>query len=318
MQGLKRLRLLRLGLASTRCRCLASTAQTYTAQAAKPLTVLQRRNYRITPLLFDVKIIETPTFPDSVSEGDLTWLKAVGDAVEEDEVIGEIETDKTTLPVQAPCSGVITELLVEDGETISKGSHLAKIDVSGAGAPPAATPVASAPAPVAAAPVTAAPAVASASVNVKTPTFPDSVSEGDLRWIKEIGDVVEEDEIIGEIETDKTTLPIQAPCAGTITAFNVEDGSTVGKDAVVAVISSGVAVAAPAAAAAPAPVAASPAPAAAAGLGPVPTSLGAAPAKPTAPLRTTPPPAPKAVAPKAIIIPEGELKPPGMLIIRSF
>ena len=124
-----------------------------------------RRSYRITPLLFDIKTIETPTFPDSVTEGDIQWLKEVGDTVEEDEVIGEIETDKTTLPVQSPAAGVLTALLVEDGDTISKGTLLANIDVGATGDAPAAAPAAAAapepaPAPVAEAPAAAPPAAA--------------------------------------------------------------------------------------------------------------------------------------------------------------
>ena len=142
-------------------RCNLSIAR---AQNIRPLTVTDRvfqkyqthhskvasgaRCYRITPLLFDIKTIETPTFPDSVSEGDIQWVKEIGDTVEEDEVIGEIETDKTTLPVQSPAAGVLTELLVSDGDTISKGTLLAKIDVGGgssdsaspAPATPASTP----------------------------------------------------------------------------------------------------------------------------------------------------------------------------------
>ena len=102
------------------------------------------RCYRTTPLLFEIKTIETPTFPDSVAEGDIQWVKEVGDAVEEDEVIGEIETDKTTLPVQSPAAGVLTELLVADGDTIAKGTLLAKIDVGAVGntysTPPVAVP----------------------------------------------------------------------------------------------------------------------------------------------------------------------------------
>lgn len=119
---------------------------------------LGTRSYRISPLLFDIKTIETPTFPDSVAEGDIQWLKEVGDAVEEDEVIGEIETDKTTLPVQSPAAGVLTELLVADGDTIAKGTLLAKIDIGATGEAPEAASPEPAPAPVPEAkPVAAAP-----------------------------------------------------------------------------------------------------------------------------------------------------------------
>lgn len=102
----------------------------------------------------DFQIVCTPPMAESITEGDVRWDKEVGDSVELDEVIGEIETDKTALPIQAPCSGVIEEFLVEDGSTVGKGDELVKINVGGGGG---AAPKKEAPAPVAAPPPAAAP-----------------------------------------------------------------------------------------------------------------------------------------------------------------
>lgn len=149
---------------------------------------------------------------------------------------------------------------------------------------------------------------------METPTFPDSVQEGDIAWLKEVGDAVEEDEVIGEIETDKTTLPVQAPAAGVLTELLCEDGDTVRKGSPLCRIDIGAEGGASAVADAPkapepAPAAA-PAPAPAAGLGPVPTTLGTPPPIPTTPIATTPPPLPKAAP--APVVGAGEMKPPGM------
>jgi len=95
--------------------------------------------------LFDIQIVHTPPFAESITEGDIRWDKEVGDKVELDEVIGEIETDKTALPINSPCAGVLEELLVEDGATVHKGDELAKINTSGAGGA-APTPAAAEPA----------------------------------------------------------------------------------------------------------------------------------------------------------------------------
>merc|ERR1711892_528054 len=108
-------------------------------------------------LLSDVSEIECPPF----AEGDISWEKAVGDSVEVDEVVCEVETDKTSVPVPSPVSGVVEALLVEDGSTVTPGMKLLKIKV-GAGGAPAATPAAAPPPPPAAAaaapiPVTAPP-----------------------------------------------------------------------------------------------------------------------------------------------------------------
>merc|ERR1711881_402713 len=100
----------------------------------------------------EVKVVVCPAFADSISEGDIRWEKAVGDSVTEDEVLCEIETDKTSVPVPSPGSGVITELLVEDGSTVQPGVQLLKIQLGPGGAKPAA-----APAPAAAAPIPTTP-----------------------------------------------------------------------------------------------------------------------------------------------------------------
>ncbi|XP_054653065.1 dihydrolipoyllysine-residue succinyltransferase component of 2-oxoglutarate dehydrogenase complex, mitochondrial [Dunckerocampus dactyliophorus] len=100
----------------------------------------------------EVVTIKTPAFAESVTEGDVRWEKAVGDTVSEDEVVCEIETDKTSVQVPSPASGVIEELLVPDGGKVEGGTPLFKLR-KGAGAPKAAeAPKAEAPAPVAAAP----------------------------------------------------------------------------------------------------------------------------------------------------------------------
>lgn len=77
--------------------------------------------------------------------------KKVGDAVAADEVVMEIETDKTTVGVPSPAHGIIEEIYVADGDTVKSGQQLFKLKVTGE-APKAAAPKAEAPAPAAAAP----------------------------------------------------------------------------------------------------------------------------------------------------------------------
>ncbi|XP_064601775.1 dihydrolipoyllysine-residue succinyltransferase component of 2-oxoglutarate dehydrogenase complex, mitochondrial-like [Liolophura sinensis] len=79
----------------------------------------------------DFKDVMTPAFPESVSEGDVRWEKAVGDFVAEDEVVAEIETDKTALPVPSPASGVIEELYVQDGDRVEAKQKLFKLKLTG-------------------------------------------------------------------------------------------------------------------------------------------------------------------------------------------
>lgn len=97
-----------------------------------------------------------PQLSESVSEATLlTWKKQPGEAVQADEILIEVETDKVVLEVPAPASGVLTEIVKGDGSTVASGEVLARIDSEGkAAAPaPAEAPAAStsAPAPASAA-----------------------------------------------------------------------------------------------------------------------------------------------------------------------
>uniref|UniRef100_A0A7N6BNK1 Dihydrolipoyllysine-residue succinyltransferase component of 2-oxoglutarate dehydrogenase complex, mitochondrial n=1 Tax=Anabas testudineus TaxID=64144 RepID=A0A7N6BNK1_ANATE len=79
----------------------------------------------------EVVTVNTPAFAESVTEGDVRWEKAVGDSVTEDEVVCEIETDKTSVQVPAPAAGVIEELLVPDGGRVEGGTPLFKLRKGG-------------------------------------------------------------------------------------------------------------------------------------------------------------------------------------------
>ena len=101
--------------------------------------------------------VRVPTLGESVSEATIgTWYKKVGDAINVDEPIVELETDKVTIEVPAPTSGVLAEIIANEGDTVEVNALLAQI-AEGEGA--AAAPVASAE-PAATAPATPAPAAA--------------------------------------------------------------------------------------------------------------------------------------------------------------
>src|SRR5579884_232073 len=69
-----------------------------------------------------------PQLGETVTEGTITrWLKQVGDPVAEDDVLFEVSTDKVDSEVPSPVSGFVTEILVEEGETVDVGTKLAVI-----------------------------------------------------------------------------------------------------------------------------------------------------------------------------------------------
>jgi len=86
--------------------------------------------------------ITMPAMGESVSEGTiLEWAKQPGDAVDEDETVVEISTDKVDAEVPAPAAGTITELLAEAGDTVHVGQVIARMTSgNGASAAPAKAP----------------------------------------------------------------------------------------------------------------------------------------------------------------------------------
>ena len=114
-----------------------------------------------------------PALGESVTEGTVTtWLKSVGDAVEADEPLLEVSTDKVDSEVPSPAAGFLAEIRVEEDETVSVGTVVAIISSEAPSAAPAtpATPAPVAPAPVApVAPATPAPTAAPVPV---APTAP--------------------------------------------------------------------------------------------------------------------------------------------------
>ena len=109
--------------------------------------------------LVDIKV---PQLSESITEATLlNWKKQVGQAVELDEILIEVETDKVVMEVPAPAAGVLTEILVADGATVTAEQVIAKIDTAGKAT--AAAPTAAAAAPVAAQSAAAAVAPAPAS-----------------------------------------------------------------------------------------------------------------------------------------------------------
>ncbi|WP_432185708.1 2-oxoglutarate dehydrogenase, E2 component, dihydrolipoamide succinyltransferase [Streptomyces tendae] len=257
--------------------------------------------------------VTLPALGESVTEGTVTrWLKAEGERVEADEPLLEVSTDKVDTEIPAPASGVLSSIKVAEDETVEVGAELALID-DGSGAPaaapapqaeqvaePASEPAPAAPSTEQAAPAPAPTADAAAGgsaegTDVVLPALGESVTEGTVtRWLKSVGDSVEEDEPLLEVSTDKVDTEIPAPASGTLLEIVVGEDETAEVGAKLAVIGAAGAApaAAPAAPAAPAQPEPTPAPAA-----PAPAPAQAAPA-PAAPAPQAPPaPAPQPAAP---------------------
>jgi len=92
-------------------------------------------------MLIDIKV---PAFPESVQEGEVaTWHKQVGDSVQRDDLLVDVETDKVVLEVVAAQSGVLVEILKEEGAILLSGEIMARLDSSATGGGEASSPAAS-------------------------------------------------------------------------------------------------------------------------------------------------------------------------------
>ncbi|WP_193568713.1 2-oxoglutarate dehydrogenase complex dihydrolipoyllysine-residue succinyltransferase [Citrobacter sp. NCU1] len=79
--------------------------------------------------------ITVPQLPESVTEGTLTtWCKKEGDFVRRDEVVAELETDKVILEIPAPQDGILTRILVEEGNEVASSQLLAHLEPQAAAA----------------------------------------------------------------------------------------------------------------------------------------------------------------------------------------
>lgn len=129
--------------------------------------------------------VKVPQLSESVAEATLlTWKKKAGEAVAQDEILIEIETDKVVMEVPAPSAGVLAEIVVGDGGTVVAQQLIARIDSEGkaGAAAPAAAPAAaaSAAAPAAApAPAAAAPA-SNAMAGVAMPAAAKLMADNNL------------------------------------------------------------------------------------------------------------------------------------------
>jgi pyruvate dehydrogenase E2 component (dihydrolipoamide acetyltransferase) len=212
-----------------------------------------------------------PQMGESIFEGTITkWLKKAGDAVEKDEPLFEISTDKVDAEIPSPVAGVLSEIKIPEGATVGINTVVAVVLESGESAA-ATTP--SAPQEPQLAPTSAV-----GGIDVVMPQMGESIFEGTItKWLKKAGDAVEKDEPLFEISTDKVDAEIPSPVAGILTEIKVPEGATVGINTVVAVIGSSAAATSDAVGAstsAPAPVSAPAAAAPKAQLAPPPVLEG--------------------------------------------
>ena len=167
-------------------------------------------------------------------------LVKVGDVVNAEDSLVTLESDKATMDVPSPVSGVITELKLKVGDKVAEGSLVALIDsaASGKAAAPAAASVPAAAVPVPAAPAAAkpAPAAAASVVEVKVPDIGDFKDVPIIELLVKVGDTVKAEDSLMTLESDKATMDIPSPVSGTVTELKVQVGDKVAEGVLLALV----------------------------------------------------------------------------------
>ncbi|CAM1363890.1 Dihydrolipoyllysine-residue acetyltransferase component of pyruvate dehydrogenase complex [Tenacibaculum sediminilitoris] len=187
-------------------------------------------------------IINMPRLSDTMEEGVVaSWLKKVGDKVEEGDILAEIETDKATMEFESFHEGTLLHIGVQEGETAPVDSLLAIIGEEGedfsALLNESSTPEKEE-TPKKEEKSTAIDSTIPEGVKVVTmPRLSDTMTEGTVAsWLKKVGDSVEEGDILAEIETDKATMEFESFNEGTLLHIGVQEGESAPVDSLLAII----------------------------------------------------------------------------------
>ncbi len=194
------------------------------------------------------QIIRMPLKTDTMEEGVITTLFVkTGDTIESGQLYAEIETDKATMEWDSFEEGVILHVGVQEGDTVpvnapvfilgEEGEDISELlkafghttDTKPADDPPQQEEKEETK------PAPAAPSGNMTAVRMRKMT--DTMEEGVLAsWLVKVGDTVEENQPIAEVETDKATMDFETYEAGTVLHLAVAEGATVPIDAVIAVL----------------------------------------------------------------------------------
>ncbi|MBO2673463.1 dihydrolipoyllysine-residue acetyltransferase [Shewanella algae] len=182
----------------------------------------------------------------------------VGDSLAAEDSIITVESDKATMDIPAPFAGVLKELKVAVGDSVSEGTLIALMAAEGAEAAPVAEAPKAEAAPAQAAP--AAPAAGGSQViEVTVPDIGDAADVDVIEVLVSEGEAIEADAGLITLETDKATMDVPSPQAGTVKSLKVKVGDKVSQGSLVLLLEVGAAAEAPQAPQATASEAAQPA-----------------------------------------------------------
>ncbi len=171
----------------------------------------------------------TVTLPDIGDFKDVEvveLLVSAGDTIAAEDSVLTLETDKATMEIPGPQAGTIVQLLVQVGDTVSQGDPILLLETASgtAAAEPEPVPV----------PVESAPTLTATTVADKPTEQPIHIPDiGDFKDVEvvevlvSVGDTIAAEDALLTLETDKATMEIPAPCAGTIQTLQIQVGDRI-------------------------------------------------------------------------------------------
>ena len=207
------------------------------------------------------EVINMPRLSDTMEEGTVaSWLKKVGDKIEEGDILAEIETDKATMEFESFHEGTLLHIGVQEGETTKVDELLAIIGEEGEdiseylnggsskkeesnedevtdSASEDKKDASDENESLDAKEETSSEELPEGVTVVTMPRLSDTMEEGTVAtWLKKVGDMVEEGDILAEIETDKATMEFESFQSGTLLQIGLEEGESAKVDALLAII----------------------------------------------------------------------------------
>lgn len=199
------------------------------------------------------EVINMPRLSDTMEEGTVaTWLKKVGDTVNEGDILAEIETDKATMEFESFNEGVLLHIGIQEGETAPVDTLLAIIGekdedisslISGDGKTSEKEEASEEKEEKSTNKTETKEATATQTelpegvVMVTMPRLSDTMTEGTVAtWLKKEDDAVEEGDILAEIETDKATMEFESFNSGVLLKIGIQEGESAPVDSLLAII----------------------------------------------------------------------------------
>ncbi len=190
------------------------------------------------------EVINMPRLSDTMEEGVVaTWLKQVGDTIEEGDILAEIETDKATMEFESFYEGTLLHIGIKEGETAPVDSLLAIVgekgeDISALLAGESSKEVEETKEETVNTSTQEGTVEIPEGVEVITmPRLSDTMTDGTVAtWLKQVGDTVEEGDILAEIETDKATMEFESFYEGTLLYVGLQEGDSAPVDSILAII----------------------------------------------------------------------------------